>query len=94
MKRSMLTLTTLALSWILLTSCSHAPGPVIPPEPQVIVREVRPVCALPAVPPKPSTLGGEILPDGRVALTAATLEAMNLWLSAAYERMVADEACH
>lgn len=92
--RSRLTLTTLALSWILLMNCSHAPGPVIQPEPQVIVREVRPVCALPAVPPRPSTLGGEILPDGRVALTADALAAMNLWMAATYERMVADEACH
>jgi hypothetical protein len=35
-----------------------------------------------------------MLADGRVALSAETLAAMNLWLSAAYERMAADEACH
>lgn len=91
-----LPLLTLALSFVSLTSCSgdHGPKTTIPPEPTVIVREIAKPCKLPALPERPHSLTGELLDDGRVAVPVATLTALNLWLSAAYERMAADEACH
>lgn len=84
-----------AFSSALLTNCSGARGPeTTPPEPTVIVREspAKP-CHLPTLPKRPRTLDGEAMADGRVALKPETLTALNLWLSAAYEYMVAAEVC-
>ena len=88
------TLVMAACSFALLTSCSAAGGRVTaPPEPTVIVRETAKPCSLPSLPPRPRSLDGELLVDGRVALKPETLTTLNLWLSAAYEYMVAAEAC-
>lgn len=94
MHASKRTLAMVAFSSALLTSCSAAGGRVTaPPEPTVIVRETAKPCPLPSMPQRPRSLDGELLADGRVALKPESLAALNLWLSAAYEYMVAAEAC-